>query len=57
MKADLYSYNYNSDTKVLTIYEGAEAVLCTIPEVEIDESETIFVETVWDLREVDVSNN
>lgn len=57
MKVGLYSYNYNSDTRVLTIYEGAEAVLCTIPEVEIDEAETIFVETVWDLREVDVSNN
>lgn len=56
MKADLYSYNYNSDTRVLTIYEGAE-VLCTVSEVEIDEAETIFVETVWDLREVDVSNN
>ena len=54
MKVNLYSYDYNSDTKVLTIYEGiegAETVVCTVPEVEVDEADTIFTETIWDLME------
>lgn len=49
MKVNLYSYDYNSDTRVLTIYgniDGAETVVCTIPEVEIDEADIIFEEFI-----------
>ena len=52
-RADDYSYHYDNDNRVLTIYEKNE-VLCTIPEVEVTEVDTMFSEAVWELREVNV---
>mgnify|MGYP003541079208 CR=1 FL=1 len=46
-----YSYSYNEDTKELTIYEN-DLVLATISDVEEEQTDEMFKEVVFELREI-----
>ena len=46
-----YNYYYNEDTRELTIYEE-NRVLATISDVEEEQTDEIFKEVVFELREI-----
>lgn len=46
-----YNYSYNEDTKELTIYED-NRVLATISDVEEEQTDEMFKEVVFELREI-----
>ena len=46
-----YNYSYNEDTKKLTIYED-DRVLATISDVEEEQTDEMFKEVVFELREI-----
>lgn len=46
-----YNYSYNEDTKELTIYED-DRVLATISDVEEEQTDEMFKEVVFELREI-----
>ena len=46
-----YNYSYNEDTKELTIYED-DRVLATISDVEGEQTDEMFKEVVFELREI-----
>ena len=46
-----YNYSYNEDTRELTIYEE-DRVLATISDVEEEQTDEIFKEVVFELREI-----
>ena len=46
-----YSYSYNEDTRELTIYEK-DCVLATISDVEEEQTDEMFKEVVFELREI-----
>ena len=46
-----YNYSYNEDTKELTIYED-NCVLATISDVEEEQTDEMFKEVVFELREI-----
>ena len=46
-----YNYSYNDDTKELTIYEE-DRVLATISDVEEEQTDEMFKEVVFELREI-----
>ena len=46
-----YNYSYNEDTKELTIYEE-DRVLATISDVEEEQTDEMFKEVVFELREI-----
>ena len=46
-----YNYSYNEDTKELTIYED-DRVLATISDVEEEQTDEMFKEVVFELKEI-----
>lgn len=48
-----YNYSYNEDTKELTIYEE-DRVLATISDVEEEQTDEMFKEVVFELREINL---
>lgn len=48
-----YNYSYNEDTKELTIYED-DRVLATISDVEEEQTDEMFKEVVFELREINL---
>lgn len=46
-----YNYSYNEDTRELTIYED-DRVLATIGDVEEEQTDEMFKEVVFELREI-----
>ena len=46
-----YNYSYNEDTKELTIYED-DRVLATIGDVEEEQTDEIFKDVIFELREI-----
>lgn len=46
-----YNYSYNEDTGELTIYED-DRVLATIGDVEEEQTDEMFKEVVFELREI-----
>lgn len=46
-----YNYSYNEDTRELTIYEDSR-VLATISDVEEEQTDEMFKEIVFELREI-----
>ena len=46
-----YNYSYNEDTRELTIYEE-DCVLATISDVEEEQTDEMFKEVVFELREI-----
>ena len=46
-----YNYSYNEDTRELTIYED-DRVLATISDVEEEQTDEMFKEVVFELREI-----
>ena len=46
-----YNYSYNEDAKELTIYEDSR-VLATISDVEEEQTDEMFKEVVFELREI-----
>ena len=46
-----YNYSYNEDTRELTIYED-DRILATISDVEEEQTDEMFKEVVFDLREI-----
>lgn len=46
-----YNYSYNEDTRELTIYEE-DRVLATISDVEEEQTDEMFKEVVFELREI-----
>lgn len=46
-----YNYSYNEDTKELAIYED-DRVLATIGDVEEEQTDEMFKEVVFELREI-----
>lgn len=49
----MYNYYYNEETKELTIYEN-DRVLATISDVEEEQSDEMFKEVVFELREINL---
>ena len=46
-----YNYSYNEDTRELTIYED-DRILATISDVEEEQTDEMFKEVVFELREI-----
>lgn len=46
-----YNYSYNDDTRELTIYED-NCVLATISDVEEEQTDEMFKEVIFELREI-----
>ena len=46
-----YNYSYNDDTRELTIYED-NYVLATISDVEEEQTDEMFKEVIFELREI-----
>ena len=46
-----YNYSYNEDTRELTIYEEGR-VLATISDVEEEQTDEIFKDVIFKLREI-----
>lgn len=46
-----YNYSYNEDTRELTIYED-NRVLATISDVEEEQTDEMFKEVVFEIREI-----
>ena len=46
-----YNYSYNDDTRELTVYED-DHVLATISDVEEEQTDEMFKEVVFELREI-----
>lgn len=46
-----YNYSYNEDTRELTIYED-NRVLATISDVEEEQTDEVFKEVIFELREI-----
>lgn len=46
-----YNYSYNEDTRELTIYED-NCVLATISDVEEKQTDEMFKEVVFELKEI-----
>ena len=46
-----YNYSYNEDTRELTVYED-DRVLATISDVEEEQTDEMFKEVVFELREI-----
>lgn len=46
-----YNYSYNDDTRELTIYED-DRILATISDVEEEQTDEMFKEVVFELREI-----
>lgn len=49
----MYNYYYNEETKELTIYEN-DRVLATISDVEENQTDEMFKEVVFELREINL---
>lgn len=49
----MYNYYYNQETQELTIYENG-CVLATISNVDEKQTEAMFQEVVYELREINL---
>ena len=49
----MYNYYYNEEIKELTIYED-DRVLATISDVEEEQTDEMFKEVVFELREINL---
>ena len=53
MEIIMYTYYYNEETRELTIYEN-NCVLATISNVDEKQTDAMFQEVVYELREINL---